>query len=80
MKYKIIPTTYMEDSEDTRKENPQIKYQKMYEEEYVKDMLKLVKDLSDTLHSAINDCSNRGTQRAAIPIIIKAHKTLKNHK
>lgn len=80
MKYKHIPETYMEDSEDTRREDPKRKYVKMYEDKYVDDLLILVKEMSDALHAAVRSAKNRGTQRALIPLIIKGHKAVKNHK
>lgn len=74
-KWKLIPESYQPDAEDTRKENPHIKYVKMYNEDYVRELVRQVKDLSACLHGAINDSKNRGTQRACIPMIRKGLKT-----
>ena len=80
MSFKVIPKTYQEDSEDTRKEYPADRYEKMYHEEYVQNMAQLIRDLSDSLTIAIQRVDNRGTQRAAIPLIKRAHKLLKDWK
>lgn len=81
MSFKFVPETYQEDSEDTRKEmRLKLKYVKMYHEDYVKDLIQQVNDLSQGLHSAINDSKNRGTQRASIPLIRKAYKTVEDFK
>lgn len=81
MSFKFVPETYQEDSEDTRKEmRLKLKYVKMYHEDFVNDLVQQVKDLSESLHGAINDSKNRGTQRAAIPVIRKAYKTVKEFK
>lgn len=80
MSWKIIPESYQPDTADTRKENPQIKYVKMYHEDYVKGLIQQIQDLSESLHSAINDSKNRGTQRAAIPTIQKGYKTVQEFK
>lgn len=76
MSYKLIPETYQEDSFETRKENPQLKYARMYDEKYVDGLIQQIKDLSDVAHLAIKESKNRGTQRCAIPIIRKALETL----
>jgi hypothetical protein len=80
MTWKYVPETYQPDSGDTRKDNPQIKYVKMYHEDFVKELIQQVKDLSECLHGAINDSKNRGTQRASIPMIQKGYKTVEDFK
>lgn len=80
MNWKLIPETYQPDSADTRKENPQIKYVKMYDQKFVDDLVQQVDDLAKSLHTAINDAKNRGTQRATIPLIKKAYKTVEDYK
>jgi len=78
-KWKLIPEQYQTDSADSRKDSG-MKYVKMYHEDYVKDLVQQIKDLGESLHGAINDSSNRGTQRASIPVIQKAYKTVEDFK
>lgn len=78
-KWKLIPETYQPDSADSRKESG-LKYVKMYHEDFVKELIQQVKDLSECLHGAINDSKNRGTQRACIPMIQKGYKTVEDFK
>ena len=80
MSFKLIPNQCTEDSEDTRKENPQIKYVKMYHWDYVQELIDQIKDIGECLHGAINDSKNRGTERACIPVIKKAYKTVEDFK
>ena len=80
MNYKVIPRTYQEDSAETREENGHIRYEKMYHENYVKDLINQIDQLSDSLHVTINESKNRGTQRAALPYIKKAYDTVRKFK
>lgn len=79
MNYKLIPENYTEDFEQSRKESKQT-YTKMYNEDYVRGLIDQVKALSEHLHGAIIHATNRGTQRAAIPEIRKALKTIEEFK
>lgn len=79
MSWKLIPETYQPDTADSRKESG-LKYVKMYHQDFVKGLIQQIQDLSESLHSAINDSKNRGTQRAAIPNIQKGYKTVKDFK
>jgi hypothetical protein len=80
MSYKLIPITYQEDSEDTRKEHLQMYYEKMYHEDYVKGLIQQIQDLSTTAQQAIGESKNRGTQRCAIPLIKKGYETVRKFK
>lgn len=46
MNHKVIPKTYQEDSMETREEIGQDKYEKMYHETYVQDLIKQIDQLS----------------------------------
>ena len=80
MNFKVIPKKYQEDSNETREEIGHTKYEKMYHEIYVEDLIKQIDQLSDSLHATINESKNRGTQRAALPYIKKAYDTVRKFK
>ena len=75
MKIILLPTTYTEDSPESRKESG-LKYQKVYTQEYVTDLIEEIEELKDGLIGAINDAKNRGTQRLGIAMVKKANKML----
>lgn len=80
MSYKLIPKNYQEDSVETRNENPQIKYDKMYEQKYVEGLIKQIRELSELAQTVIVESKNRGTQRMAIPYIKKGYQTVREFK
>ena len=73
---KLIPVNYQEDSVESQKESKQ-KYEKMYSATEVKELLEEIEGLSDVLHGAIQTSTNRGTQRMAIPMILRANELVK---
>lgn len=55
-KWKMIPETYQPDTISTRKENPQIKYVKMYHEDYVKELERRLKEYIDITAEVCDFC------------------------
>lgn len=79
IRYKLIPVKYQEDTPESRKES-RMDYERMYHEEYVKELFEQINDLTDCLHGAIMDSQNRGTQRMCIPVIRKSHQIMEEWK
>ena len=75
----MIPESYQPDTADSRAESG-LKYVKMYHQDDVNELHNTIRDLSEALHGAINDSKNRGTQRAAIPLIKKAYAIVEDWK